>query len=360
MGRPPVPRALLLCFLVLPGGCLASGASPPPTTSAGPGAPASSEDSADRAEPLTGISSAHVRGSPPPEGEWRLHHSDGSEAGLEAVVARASEVDVIFVGERHGNAGTHALQLRLLSMLIEETRAEGRELVLGLEMFERDVQPVLDEYLAELITEEHFLSVARPWPNYSRDYRPVVEMARKEGIRVLATNTPRRYADRVSRLGPEALEALPSEARRHLPPLPFPGPSEAYRAEWEARMDALTHGHGASHEGQYALVVQALWDASMAHSIHEALEARPSGTDEREGQDPPSPLVLHLTGTFHVENRTGVPEALRHYRPSVRDLVVTAWPVDTPKDFEAATGGVTLTGLADFVALTPRDRLRDP
>jgi hypothetical protein len=114
-----------------------------------------------------------------------------------------------------------------------------RPVVLSLEMFERDVQYILDEYLAGLITEDQFLESARPWERYRTDYRPMVEFARAHGIPVVAANAPRRYVNRVTRLGPSSLEALSPAARRFLPELPYPGPSEAYRAEWDALMGRM-------------------------------------------------------------------------------------------------------------------------
>ena len=55
-----------------------------------------------------------------------------------------------------------------------------------LEMFERDVQPLLDQYLAGNISEKNFLDGARPWDRYTTDYRPMVELARVHGWPVIA------------------------------------------------------------------------------------------------------------------------------------------------------------------------------
>ncbi|UQT38864.1 ChaN family lipoprotein [Acidaminococcus intestini] len=55
-------------------------------------------------------------------------------------------------------------------------------LVLSLEMFEKDVQASLDAYLAGRMTEMEFLKVSRPWPNYERDYRHLVEFAKRRGF----------------------------------------------------------------------------------------------------------------------------------------------------------------------------------
>ena len=55
-----------------------------------------------------------------------------------------------------------------------DSTAEGepRSVALSLEFFQRDAQPILDEYLAGLITEKAFLAASRPWPRYQTDYRP--------------------------------------------------------------------------------------------------------------------------------------------------------------------------------------------
>lgn len=303
--RPGTGGLALALLLVFMSGCGASspgvhGGAAAPAPLASPGPP---EDGASAGEAV-----------------WRLFDASGSAVELDVLIAASASVEAILVGERHGDPGGHRFQSDLFESMVRDA---GRPLVLSLEMFERDVQPILDEYLLGLITEEHFLAASRPWNSYRRDYRPMVELAREEGIPVLAANAPRRYVNRVSRIGREALADLPSSALEHLPPLPYPGPSEAYRAEWDAlmaEMMAAAGGHPSAHAmGDGALQAQALWDASMAHSVARALERESGGA-----------LVIHLTGAFHVENRTGTPEALEHYRPGTRSLVVVIHPVEDP------------------------------
>ena len=157
-----------------------------------------------------------------------------------------------------------------------------------------------------------------------------MEFAKAHGIPVVAANAPRRYVNRASRLGSASLLELPAEARAHLPPLPHPVPSGAYTDEWNELM-----GDGAQYMSGTPLDGQALWDAAMAHSIRQSLEA--------DGK----PLVLHLAGSFHVANRTGIPEVLEAYRPGTRQLVVVARPAEElnalPAEFH---------GEGDFVILT--------
>jgi uncharacterized iron-regulated protein len=290
---------------------------------------------------------------PPVEGvEFAVFRGDGTPAAFEDIVREASEAEVVLFGEEHDDLMTHRLQaevLRRLFMDYNRPSASGRPsphagrrgvdtpqtggdrtVVLSLEMFERDVQYVVEEYIQDLITEDHFVRSARAWERYETDYKPAVEFAKAHGVPVVAANAPRRYVNRASRLGSASLEELPASARAFLPPLPHPAPSATYVEEWDELM-----GEGAQYMSGSPLDGQALWDATMAYSIQEALE--------REEQ----PLVLHLAGSFHVANFTGVPEVLERYRPGTRRLVLVGRPSE---DLESLPD--QFTGQGDFVILT--------
>ena len=111
---------------------------------------------------------------------------------FESMLADLSYADVVFVGEQHDDPNTHRLELAVLDGL---ARRRGN-IILSLEMFERDVQAVLDDYLADRMTEEAFLKASRPWPRYQTDYRPLVEFAKRRGWSVVAANVPRPPAKR--------------------------------------------------------------------------------------------------------------------------------------------------------------------
>ena len=298
------------------------------------------------------------------EAAYRIYTSEGEAATLEDVVEAMAGAEVVFAGEVHRDPTAHALQQKLF----EAAYARRSKLALSLEMFERDVQPVLDEYLGGYITEEHFLRSSRPWANYQRAYRPLVEFAKAHALPVLAANAPRRYVNRVAREGRASLAALPPAAQAWLPPLPYPGPSPAYQEKWNALMQeamppgtesphgaenphassetapdsgaARPHGRGTSPEN--LLAAQALWDAAMAFTLARFLTRQP-GT-----------LVFHVTGGFHAEEGAGTPEQLTHYRPGTRALVLAMQPVRDVKRFQLEQHG----GLGDFIVLTEARRVR--
>src|SRR5215831_562375 len=131
-------------------------------------------------------------------------------ADFEGMLAELTRADVVFVGEQHDDANTHRLELAIVEGLLRRRVP----LVIAMEMFERDVQPVLDQYLAGTITEEQFLKDSRPWPRYATDYRPIIELARAHKVPVIGSDVPRRIAGDVSRTGLGVLDGLGAD--RHL------------------------------------------------------------------------------------------------------------------------------------------------
>ena len=62
---------------------------------------------------------------------------------------------------------------------------------LSLEFYERDIQPVMDEYLSGSIDYQTFLHDSRPPANHE-DYKPLLEFCKGAGVPVVASNCARR------------------------------------------------------------------------------------------------------------------------------------------------------------------------
>ena len=101
---------------------------------------------------------------------WR---GSGERSSFSEMLAAAEVQDVVVLGETHHDAVAHKLQEIVFARL-----AARRDAALSLEMFEADVQHVLDEYMAGLTREEDMLRDGRPWANYREAYRSLVELAR--------------------------------------------------------------------------------------------------------------------------------------------------------------------------------------
>ncbi|MEM8560352.1 MAG: ChaN family lipoprotein [Bacteroidota bacterium] len=338
---------------------------------------------------------------------YRIFTGEGTASDLDALIAAMAEVDVVFLGEQHNDPVAHALQLDLLRAATQATAADSaRSVTLSLEMFEQDVQLVLDEYLAGLIRERDFLASARPWSNYDTDYRPLVEHAREQGWPVIAANAPARYVRLVSQQGVEGLAALPDGAQAFLPDS-IASASDALASKFMATMmEMMGHGGGSGDSGSEDSAPEGSGsEDGVSEEVERVDEEERSGgfaesasedgaseedasEDAEESQEPeanphggpgagmpsldgmlaaqnlrdvgmadaiaqhldsaPRALVLHVTGSFHSESGLGVPEHLARLRPDARVLIVTMRPADDLTVFDADTH----TGLGDFVVLT--------
>jgi uncharacterized iron-regulated protein len=264
------------------------------------------------------------------EANYRIFDGKGNGATMQQILDAIGQNDVVFLGEMHDDSVGHSLQFDIFKAAVEKYGA-NRKVSLSLEMFERDVQVVVNEYLAGLISEKKFLDDSRPWGNYKTDYRPLVELAKEKKLDVIAANSPRRYVNMVSRGGRETLNSLSKEAKSWLPPLPYGQASEAYSNKFKALM-------GPSPEAQPGidkiLASQSLWDAGMSYSISQHLVK--------------TGLIVNLNGSFHTESRLGTVEHLLKYKPKTKVLVVTMRYEDDFQTFDK----VKYENLGDFVILT--------
>lgn len=266
------------------------------------------------------------------EDNYRVFDAKGNPSSIAAIIKALENTDVVFLGEQHDDAVCHALEFEIFKQAVASYSAR-RKVAVSMEMFERDVQVVVNEYLNGQITEAQFLASSRPWGNYKTDYKPLVELAKDKKLAVVAANAPRRYVNMVSRGGRDTLNGLTKEAKAWLPPLPYAEPSETYSKKFKALM-------GPSPEAQMGidkiLASQSLWDAGMSNSVANFLK-------NNKGS-----LVVHLNGSFHTESRLGTVEHLLKYRRKARVLVVTMRYEDDFKSFNKTKD----TDIGDFVILT--------
>jgi uncharacterized iron-regulated protein len=246
---------------------------------------------------------------------------------FEAMLLELSRSDVVFVGEQHNDPATHRLERAILEGLARRRS----NILVALEMFERDVQPSLDDYLAGRMSEEEFLNSARPWPGYLTDYRPLVEMARLRNWRVIASNVPRRYASQVSKQGMAAIDAVPT-AERKLMAAQFHCPFDDYFKRFSQAMgrhpvpaDEGKESEKEQNDEQRAMIerfyyAQCVKDETMAESIADQFQASDDGSQK--------PLIVHFNGTFHSDYHLGAAARTNRRIPKSKIKVVTIVPLD--------------------------------
>lgn len=246
---------------------------------------------------------------------WTPHRAYDSQhkrfSDFESLAAEAAGAQVVFFGEQHDNAGTHRMERALL----EAVARRRQDVVLSLEMFERDVQPILNQYLGGTISEADFLAAARPWPNYATDYRPLVEFAKAHHWRVIAADIPRPMASAVATQGMAAMTGRTDSTRSWAAAEFTCDPSGKYFERFRTAMGDHPMGTGAMPTLDNMYRAQCVKDETMAESI------------ARVERDDTPPLIIHVTGAFHADFGEGTVERTRRRLGKTKILVISAVPV---------------------------------
>ncbi|MEP6620657.1 MAG: ChaN family lipoprotein [bacterium] len=262
-----------------------------------------------------------------------------SETTPHDMIEKLSRADVVFFGEQHDDPETHRAEAELL----DAVGRSGRPVVLSLEMFERDVQMILDDYLAGRASESQFLAKSRPWDRYASDYRRLIELAREKHWRVVAANVPRPIASAIGRKGWAALDTLSSAERRNAARENV-CPRDDYHLRFMESMQSHSPGAPAGDSLPTAMaerfyLAQCAKDEAMAESIVDARLAAPRDA-----------IVIHYDGAFHSDYGQGTVARVKRRQPGWTLMVVSAVPVADPMMAPV----VTQSGKADFVIFTKR------
>lgn len=211
---------------------------------------------------------------------YTLFDEKGKETKYKKMVKACKDADIVLFGELHNNPISHWMQLELTMDLFDTL---GDSLVLGAEMFETDGQLIMDEYFSGIIDTKKFEEEMRLWDNYSTDYKPLVEFAKENGLKFIATNIPRRYANVVFKLGLDTLNVLSGTAKSYMMPLPL-----EYDTSLECYASLAGGGPMGGHGSPNLRDAQAVKDATMTHFILKNL---------KEGE-----TFIHYNGAYHSDN----------------------------------------------------------
>jgi uncharacterized iron-regulated protein len=200
------------------------------------------------------------------------------------MITRLESACIVFVGEKHDDPLAHQWELYLWQSLASDQRC------LALEMFEADVQDVLDAYLSGEVDLDCLLENGRPWGNYLEDYHPMVEYAAREGYGVVAANVPRPLAAAVAREGWAGLEG--EDSADYFLGMGVDSSSSAYRDRFLQTMEMVgDEMHAMPMDPMNIYRAQLLKDAVMAGSVRGL-------------------CCLFVCGGFHSDFHSGIPDQL--------------------------------------------------
>ncbi len=259
---------------------------------------------------------------------YRIFDQTGKPVTFWEMIKGLQNANFIFYGELHNNSIAHWMELEITKSLYNE----NHKLILGAEMFEADVQLLINEYLNGLIREKDIRIEARVWPNYQTDYRPLLVFAKEHNLYFVASNIPRRYANLVYRKGFDALDQLSDQAKKYIAPLPI---------EYDPDLGCYKKmTEGMVHMGMPAnpniAKAQAIKDATMAYFISKNYK--------------PSYQFIHYNGSYHSDNFQGIVWYLKKLRPQANIITITTVEQDSLNALNDQ-----YKNLANFIVVVPTD-----
>jgi uncharacterized iron-regulated protein len=214
-------------------------------------------------------------------------------AAQQHILRSITPANIIYLGELHDSAADHADQLKILEYL----RQHKSSVAIGLEMFQKPYQPIIDQYLAGKISEQELVKQTEykkrwgwPWENYA----PLLRFAQAQQIPVIALNTPTEILRKVSKGG---LQSLTSADFKYIPPAAEIDKSNlAYRdLSLAAYQQHKAQALATSPDFDRFYTAQLVWDETMAATATEFYQ-----------QHPKTQLIV-IAGQAHINYGYGIP-----------------------------------------------------
>lgn len=241
---------------------------------------------------------------------------------LDGLIPELLDKRVVFVGEQHNRFEHHINQLHI----IQRFHMAGYDFGVGMEMFKKPFQGIIDAYLADEIDEQTFLNQThyfKEWGYDFRLYKPIVDFIKKNRIPLIALNLPERITRQVSRSGIEMLDP----ADRNLIPESLDFSDTRYAHDLRG-VFALHNGQEALENFNYFYQAQVVWDETMAETAFRFL------------REFPRRKLIVLAGNGHLRYHYGIPERLQ------RRIKISSATVLQDEALER--------GIADYVLQTAR------
>ena len=139
-----------------------------------------------------------------------LELDDQKALSLDSVMNKISNERVIFIGEIHGTASIHLLQLEIIKRL----RQSGRELVVALEAFPDTRQEILNKWLEGSLNRHAFeQAYSASWSVPFKYYEGIFDYAKEQRIPLVAMNAEDAVIREVLKKG---LQAVPEDFLRKI------------------------------------------------------------------------------------------------------------------------------------------------
>lgn len=219
----------------------------------------------------------------------------GHQLDEAAFWSRLAAQRAVCVGEEHTNPHHHWVQLEVVRHLVKQ----WPHLALGMEMFQRPFQGVLDDYAAGRIDDETLRSRSGWADRWGYDftlYGPTMAAAIAGHAALLALNAAKELTKKIAHHG---LDSLTPNEKAEVPELDLH--DAIHRAWFDALMEDMggseahskkdgTKPEDAMPTADQVYSVQVVWDETMADTAAKWLRATPDGR------------IVILAGTGHCHD----------------------------------------------------------
>jgi len=200
-------------------------------------------------------------------------------------VADLKEARFVYIGEIHTAKSHHDIQLKI----IKELYSCNQNIAVGMEMFDRTYQHILDEWTEGSLDRKTFINKTHWYANWKYDfdlYGDIFEFLRENKIRIVSLNVPFHIPPKIATGG---IESLSGDEKRHLPE--NIDTSSIARKEYVEEVFKMHRIKGRDNFDNFYMA-QSAWDETMAETAF--LNAK-------------NDVMIVLAGNGHIF-RFGIPE----------------------------------------------------
>ena len=229
-----------------------------------------------------------------PDGQWLIPKTGHVLKQYEFIDHLPSE-GVLLLGEHHSNSAHHRWQLEIIKSL----NKNQPNMTIGLEMFPRRLQPVLDQWVNGELDKYEFRELSEwdsVWSFNFDDYYPIFRYAQTNQIPLVALNVSQKLLDKV---GESGWHRIPQHEREGISDPARP--SRAYAEKLAVSFKRHRPQTRTIDKIGFKRFVQKqlLWDRAMAEGIANTYQ-------QNQNQ-----LVVNLMGSWHIIGGHGVPYQLK-------------------------------------------------
>jgi len=219
---------------------------------------------------------------------------------INEIVKLNADAKLFLVGENHDNYAHHDSQLQF----IKELKDSGKDVAVGLEMFQRKFQPYLDSYLAGKISQAEMLKKTEYYDRWRFDfrlYKPIFDYAKANNIPLIALNMEQEITKQVSSkgipaLGDDELASIPADI-------------EYTGGAYKDFLLSIFKMHESNRKFEHFYEAQLLWDETMADTAAKYMADNKDKT------------MVVLAGNGHIRFRYGIADRLER-RTGVHGVTV--------------------------------------